>query len=61
MPDQVVALLDALGYGAERRGQSGEGAEVVIDRFDPWGTRPNLAVTTACNCVQYPVVTPSRG
>jgi hypothetical protein len=56
MAEGVAALLADLGYDANRINSEISDLELAIDDFDPWANRQNLAVTTACNCVQYPVM-----
>lgn len=52
----VASLLADLGYDAGRINGEMNNIELSIDNFDPWSNRQNLAVTTLCNCVQYPDV-----
>lgn len=52
----VATLLADLGYDSSRISGEMSNIEFSIDNFDPWAGRQNLAVTTACNCVQYPSV-----
>ncbi len=54
----VSSLLADLGYDAGRINGEMNNIELSIESFDPWAGRQNLAVTTLCNCVQYPTARP---
>jgi hypothetical protein len=51
-----VSLLADLGYDADRIKTEINDIELTIDNFDSWTYRQSLAITSTCNCVQYPDV-----
>ena len=56
MTECVASLLADLGYDADSINTEIDDVELTIDNFDCWSNRQSLAITSTCNCVQYPGV-----